>query len=76
MHFIHSAMKLNYTGVDPKQESGNKKEEQQASIGARGPRTGDPRTSDPGTVREYLGLYRNTLESIGILGNFDGGNPL
>ena len=67
---------MNYTGVDPKQEFGNKKEEPQASTGAREPRTGDPRTGDPGTVREYLGLYRNTLEPAGILGNFEGGNPL
>ena len=65
----------NYTGVDPKQEFGNKKGPP-ASIGAREPRTGDPRTGDPGTAREYLGLYWNTLESIGILGNLEGGNPL
>ena len=36
-----------YTGVDTKQEFCNKKEEQQASIGARDSRTGDPGTGDP-----------------------------
>ena len=39
----------NYTGVDPKHEFGNKKEEQQASRLAREPRTGDPGTGDPRT---------------------------
>ena len=63
---------IHYTGVDPKQNFGNKEKEQQASLGAREPRTCDPRTGDPGTVRGYLGLYRDTLESIGILGNFEG----
>ena len=33
---------LEYTGVDPAQEFGKKKEELQASIGAREPRTDDP----------------------------------
>ena len=39
----------NYTVFDPNQEFGNKKEEQQASVGARESRTGDPGKGDPGT---------------------------
>ena len=38
-----------YTGVDPKHELGNKKEEQRASRVAREPRTGDPGRGDPRT---------------------------
>ena len=38
-----------YTGDNPKQELGNKKEEPQASIGAREPGKSDPGTGDPGT---------------------------
>ena len=59
---------INYTGVDPTQILGNKKEEQQASVGAREPRTGDPGTGDPVTGEAG--------EAIGINGNFEGGKPM
>ena len=54
--FTHNTCS-NYTGVDPKQEFGNKKEEQQASIGAREPRTGDPGTGS-WTVRKGIAWDR------------------
>ena len=52
------------TGVDPKEEFGNKKEEQQASIGTRETRTGDPRTGDLGIVSPAVCSGRDAMPSV------------
>ena len=60
-----------YTGVDPKQEFGNKKEEQQASEAAIESMTGDPGTDALGRItgRDHWAL-------LGIIHNFEGGEAM
>ena len=56
----------------PQSRIGNKKEEPQASIGAREPRTGDPGSP----VLVHLSWDHLAGSLGGIIGNFEGGKPM